>query len=346
MAAPTRIYDISTTAASNFPTGSEAVGTSLDDYLRAIQTVYRLDLASKGNDIASAATTDLGAVGGLFHDITGTTTITGFGTVAAGVWKVIKFEGALTLTHNSTSLILPGGANITTVAGDIAVVTSEGSGNWRCVSYTRGANPPSFASASDANTGTDNTKALSASSVSSWAPRVLLEEQTASNSASLDFLTGIGADYDHYELEFLNVLPETDAQGLRIRVSTDGSTFISTATYVGTTRTRTSAAADGGVEADPAAPSTGMWVTGSDVSNSAARGGVSGTVKFYNVNQSDHFIHFIGDSVYPINGATVSLVRANMGWWRNVAAAISGVQVIMESGNLVSGTVRLYGVRT
>jgi hypothetical protein len=135
MAAPTRIYDISTTAASNSPTGTESVGTGLDDYLRAIQTVYRLDLASKGADIASATTTDLGAVGGLFHDITGTTTITGFGTVAAGIWKIIKFEGALTLTHNATSLILPGGANITTADGDIAVVISEGSGNWRCVSY-------------------------------------------------------------------------------------------------------------------------------------------------------------------------------------------------------------------
>jgi microcystin-dependent protein len=126
----------STTAASNSPAGGTAVGTGLDDNLREIQKVVRQDLATKGADIASATTADLGAVAGLMHDITGTNTITGFGTVSAGIWKVVKFEDALTLTHNATSLILPGGTSILTVAGDIGIFISEGSGNWRCVSYT------------------------------------------------------------------------------------------------------------------------------------------------------------------------------------------------------------------
>lgn len=139
MAAPSRITDLSATASSNSPSGGETVGTGLDDYLRGIQAVIRGDLATKGADIAAASTTDLGAVQGLSHDITGTTTITSFGTVAAGVWKIIKFEGALTLTHNATSLILPGGANITTADGDVAIVCSEGSGNWRCNHYQRAA---------------------------------------------------------------------------------------------------------------------------------------------------------------------------------------------------------------
>jgi len=129
------LYSWSTTAASNSPAGGTAVGTGLDDNLREIQAVVRQDLASLGADIASATTTDLGAVAGLKHNITGTTTITGFGTVASGIWKILKFGGALTLTHNATSLILPGAANITTAANDVAIVISEGSGNWRCVSY-------------------------------------------------------------------------------------------------------------------------------------------------------------------------------------------------------------------
>jgi hypothetical protein len=129
----------STTASSNSPSGSTAVGTGLDDNLRELQKVVRQDLASKGSDIASASTTDLGAVAGLMHDITGTTTITSFGTVSAGIWKIVKFEGILTLTHNATSLILPGAANITTANGDIAVFISEGSGNWRCVSFVKAA---------------------------------------------------------------------------------------------------------------------------------------------------------------------------------------------------------------
>lgn len=126
----------STTASSNSPSGSTAVGTGLDDNLRELQKVVRQDLATKGSDISSATTTDVGAVAGLMHDITGTTTITGLGTVSAGIWKILKFEDALTLTHNATSLILPGGTSILTVAGDIGVFISEGSGNWRCVSYT------------------------------------------------------------------------------------------------------------------------------------------------------------------------------------------------------------------
>jgi len=131
------LKDWSTTAASNNPSGATTIGTGLDDNLRELQKVVRQDLAHKGADIASAATTDLGAVAGLMHDITGTTTITSFGTVAAGIWKILKFEGALTLTHNATSLILPGGGNITTANGDVGIFMSEGSGNWRCLSYEK-----------------------------------------------------------------------------------------------------------------------------------------------------------------------------------------------------------------
>ncbi len=130
------IYDWSTTAGSNLPADATTIGAGLADNFQQIQATVRTAFAHKGADIASNLTTDLGAVPGLFHDITGTATITSFGTVAAGIWKIIKFEGALTLTHNATSLILPGGANITTADGDVAVMFSEGSGNWRCVSYT------------------------------------------------------------------------------------------------------------------------------------------------------------------------------------------------------------------
>lgn len=91
--------------------------------------------STKGADLASSATTDIGAATGRYVHITGTTTITSFGTKTAGVLRVLTFDGALTLTHNATSLILPNGANILTAAGDVAVFVSEGGGNWRCVSY-------------------------------------------------------------------------------------------------------------------------------------------------------------------------------------------------------------------
>lgn len=95
------------------------------------------NFSTKGADVASAATTDIGAATGSYIHITGTTGITALGTKTAGVLRDVVFDGILTLTHNATSLILPGAANITTAAGDTARFRSEGAGNWRCVGYTR-----------------------------------------------------------------------------------------------------------------------------------------------------------------------------------------------------------------
>jgi microcystin-dependent protein len=120
---------------NNSPAGTATVGNGADDNFREIQGAIVRGVSHKGSDIASSSTTDLGAVEGKFHDITGTTTINSFGTVRAGIEKVLTFEGALTLTHNATSLILPGGGNILTAVGDVATFYSEGSGNWRCTSY-------------------------------------------------------------------------------------------------------------------------------------------------------------------------------------------------------------------
>jgi len=107
--------------------------------------------------LASAATMAIGAAGGNYITVTGTTAITAFDTVQAGTERTLEFQGALTLTNNA-AIILPGGANIATAAGDTAIFRSEGSGNWRCVSYQRGP-----ASAAITLSGTDAIAFLTAS---------------------------------------------------------------------------------------------------------------------------------------------------------------------------------------
>jgi hypothetical protein len=92
--------------------------------------------------IASATTTNIGAANAEYLAVSGTTTITAFDTVAAGIYRVLKFDGILTLTHNATSLILPGSASITTAANDVAGFRSLGSGNWRCEWYQRASGAP------------------------------------------------------------------------------------------------------------------------------------------------------------------------------------------------------------
>lgn len=89
--------------------------------------------------LASATTTDLGTISSHNVSVTGTTTITSFGSTALTAYPIyrVKFTGILTLTHNATSLILPGSANIVTAAGDNLVAQYLGSGNWEVISYSK-----------------------------------------------------------------------------------------------------------------------------------------------------------------------------------------------------------------
>jgi hypothetical protein len=134
VAVPSVITDLSATAASNSPAGGDAVFPDLDNYLRAHASLIRYG-DTKAANVASATNIDLGAAVGRVVDVTGTTTVASFGTVSAGVWRIVRFTGALTLTYNATSLILPGAASITTAAGDCAIAVSLGSGNWIVTHY-------------------------------------------------------------------------------------------------------------------------------------------------------------------------------------------------------------------
>ena len=87
--------------------------------------------------VSSAATTDIGAARSNTLSISGTTGITSFGTAPAGTPRWLTFQGVLTITYNSTSMILPGLASLTTVGGDTALFVSLGSGNWKCLAYHR-----------------------------------------------------------------------------------------------------------------------------------------------------------------------------------------------------------------
>lgn len=156
MPVPTSIADLSTTAASNYPAGSDAIGTSLDDYLRTVQAIIKRE-SSKGSDITAATTIDVPSDGSYFV-VTGNTTIAGVSDDWVGRTVVLKFSGTPQLTH-SASFILPGSANITAAAGDMMIVANESTGVWRCVVYQ----PASGYQGYDANTVKSNaTKSFTA----------------------------------------------------------------------------------------------------------------------------------------------------------------------------------------
>lgn len=127
-------------------------GADSIELFKADVTNNRVVFASyQATDVASASTIDLDACTGDLVDVTGTTTVTAV-TLAQGRQRTVRFTGALTLTHGA-SLVLPGAANITTAAGDFAVLRGYASSVVRCVSYSR---------ASRRTTAADGTNALPA----------------------------------------------------------------------------------------------------------------------------------------------------------------------------------------
>lgn len=92
---------------------------------------------AEGASVASATTTNIWVTDGNIIHVTGTTTITGLSTAPqAGAIRIVIFDGALTLTHGA-NLILPGSANITTAAGDVAVFYADTTTQIRCIEYTK-----------------------------------------------------------------------------------------------------------------------------------------------------------------------------------------------------------------
>lgn len=96
----------------------------------------KLDLAM-ATAIASATTPDINAATGNTVVITGTTNITGFSAAdQAGIERKLIFNDAVLLT-NGASLVLFGSANITTVAGDVAIFTATTTSVWTMTGFFR-----------------------------------------------------------------------------------------------------------------------------------------------------------------------------------------------------------------
>jgi hypothetical protein len=121
----TMTYDADANSSAGAWIATDIVTAALDT------SNFALKVEAEGTK-PSAATCDIGSVTEYRVNVTGTTAITSFGS-GANKRKLLRFTNAVTLTHHATSLILPGGANITTAAGDVFEFVSDASGNWRCV---------------------------------------------------------------------------------------------------------------------------------------------------------------------------------------------------------------------
>lgn len=123
---------------------SGAVNTQFDNVAAAAALIQaELDafsptgVTSPPFTLASAATTLISTATSFNVIMTGTATVTAFDAMAAGILRYVTAAGAFTLTHNATSLIIPGGLNILAAVNDAFVLKSLGSGNWQVIMYQR-----------------------------------------------------------------------------------------------------------------------------------------------------------------------------------------------------------------
>ncbi|WP_246153890.1 DUF2793 domain-containing protein [Methylobacterium oryzihabitans] len=113
-----------------------ADGNSWREALRIERASGGVDFLAAETGLAAAATLDLGAAATLKVAVTGSATVTSFGTSPNRV-RLLRFTGAVTLAHSAAGLILPAGTSLVTAAGDTCLALSDAAGVWRVWHYQR-----------------------------------------------------------------------------------------------------------------------------------------------------------------------------------------------------------------
>ena len=174
---------------------------------------------------------------------------------------------------------------------------------------------------------------------------------TASSSATLSFVDGsdgvvLDSTYPIYKFEFINCHPATDNTDFTFNMSTDGgSNYNVTKT---TTAFEANHSEDNGtaflgyVAGRDLAQSTAVQALILDVGNSADEG-CSGTLTIFNPSSTTFVKHFI--SVF--NGYQSINLSQNfyVAGYGNTTSAINAFQFKFDSGNIDSGTIKLYGIK-
>lgn len=174
---------------------------------------------------------------------------------------------------------------------------------------------------------------------------VLLDSQTAAADGSIDFTGKITSAYDTYKIFFSDVTPATDNAELWFRTSTDnGGTWDSGASDYSWCASRI--AAGNAIAGDSSTGSTRINLTGVAGSN-LGLGTATGeygsgeitilkpdTAKYCNILYEHSYLNSAGVKTM-FNGNGTRLTEAD----------VDAVQILMSTGNIASGTFKLYGVK-
>ncbi len=169
---------------------------------------------------------------------------------------------------------------------------------------------------------------------------VLLEQHTASSSASLDFTTCISSTYDEYLIEFVGIVPATNSVAFWMRMGTGGGPTYDTGANYGWSGyvMRAGGAAPTGAESGATKIQIGF---STDLSNGATRG-VDGTFRLFDPQTTARHKRVLGQTFsYDVSG--FNLYNSCNGVYQSTTA-VTAFQFLMSSGNIASGTIRVYGI--
>ena len=175
----------------------------------------------------------------------------------------------------------------------------------------------------------------------------LISTQTASSSSTIDFTSGIDSTYKEYIFKFINIHPETDEKEFQVNFSADsGSNY-------NVTKTTTFFQAYLG-EAGDGSGETLDYATSKDLAQSTAYQPITRDLGNGDDESSSGFLHLFSPSdttfVKHFTCVTNSYIFHNYTWntyiagYCNTTSAINAVSFKMSSGNIDSGTIKLYGV--
>lgn len=169
---------------------------------------------------------------------------------------------------------------------------------------------------------------------------VLISSQTASSSATIAF-TGLSSTYSRYVVEILDVVPASDNVTLTMVVGTGGTPTYQTGAsdYAYGVHYHGADGTSGNVNNSTGASSMGLLpVNGTGTGENA-----SGIIHIYNPSQTSKYHLF--RSEFTIYNANPGLfIYTGCGMYIS-STAVTAVRLSMTSGNIASGTFKLYGIR-
>lgn len=180
--------------------------------------------------------------------------------------------------------------------------------------------------------------------------QVLIKEITASSSSTISFVDGssgvvLDSTYPIYKFEFINIHPANNLVKFQFNLSTDtGSNYnvTKTTTFFQSYHAEPdNAAALGYSTGNDLAQSTSFQNISSEVANQNDAH-TSGTMTLFNPSSTTFVKHFMSRVQVDNNYYAQDEYMAGYG---NTTSSCDAIQFKYSSGNIDSGTIKLYGIK-